>query len=420
MPVRSSGLLLALLLWGGTLLGGAGQGGPGLPERSNLRAAAARVDITPPVGTRLAGFASRTGPSTTVRDPLQAAVLLLDDGATRAAIVTLDLLGVGYDETAAVRGAVTAAADVPARHVLVAASHTHAGPPFSAGDDYGRVVVAAIARAARAAASELRPVTLGYDEDAVTFNVNRRLVSPRGVAEMKPNPDGPVDRRVKVLRLDDGRSLAPAAVLMHATCHPNVFRAENTAISADFPGEARRLVERVYGGTTAVLFLQGPGGDSRPNLPSEDGFRSGDEADLRWAGMELGSAAVRACARLAVRERVASRPSTYAIRVAASSVLLPGKDGAGVRADLQALRVGEHLFLTIPGEPFVEYGFNVEKRLQGRAKVFLVGYANGSIGYICTAGAHRHMGYEPTNSRLKPEAEVVLLRELVALAEKVL
>ena len=85
----------------------------------------------------------------------------------------------------------------------------------------------------------------------------------------------PFHRRVKVLRFDDGRSLEPMCVLMHAVCHPCVFTWGDKLtppfpngfpkMSADFPGEAQTFVETVYGPKTRALFLQGCAGDIRPN-----------------------------------------------------------------------------------------------------------------------------------------------------------
>lgn len=71
----------------------------------------------------------------------------------------------------------------------------------------------------------MRPVTIGYGEDRIDFNINRRKVI-NGRAVVRLNPEGPCDHRVKVLRIDDGRSLEPMAVLMHAVCHPCVFTRE--------------------------------------------------------------------------------------------------------------------------------------------------------------------------------------------------
>ena len=56
-----------------------------------VQAGSAAVDITPPVGSRLAGqFEDRF--AETVHDPLYARALVLDDGRTRVAVVACDLL----------------------------------------------------------------------------------------------------------------------------------------------------------------------------------------------------------------------------------------------------------------------------------------------------------------------------------------
>src|SRR5262249_30720945 len=54
-----------------------------------------------------------------------------------------------------------------------------------------------------------------------------------------------------------------------------------------------------------------------------------------------------------------------------------------------------------------------------RAVPDVVGYANGSIGYICTAQAHKEGGYEPNNSQSGPGAEEILVTESLKLADRV-
>ena len=213
---------------------------------------------------------------------------------------------------------------------------------------------------------------------------------------------------MKVLRIDDGRGPAPMAVVMHAVCHPCVFTWGDKwsppypngypKMSADFPGEAQRFVERVYGAPTQTLFLQGCAGNIRPNLPGFP-YRCGDEADIRWIGRDLGCEVVRTADRTAIREEMAKRPKIYPIKCASAVVDLPGKEKP-VRCEFQALKVGPFLFLTIPGEPFVEYGFQIEKAIADRAIPIVVGYANGNVHYVCTTQAHKEGGYEPNMTPL--------------------
>lgn len=391
---------------------------------SNLKAAVAKVDITPPPDTPVVGHIR---PVNGVRDPLRAGILLLANEQTRAAIVTLDLINAPGEMVAAIRDVVTSKTETPRENIMVAASHNHSGPGWSRETPWSRAMVEKIGQAASAAVGKMRPVTIGYAEDEIDFNINRRKVI-NGRAVVRLNPDGPCDHRVKVLRFDDGQTLEPMAILMHAVCHPCVFTWGDKLtppfpngfpkISADFPGEAQTFVEKIYGPQTSSLFLQGCAGDIRPNLPGVP-YRCGDEADIRWTGRSLGCAVVRAVDRSAIRENLAKRKSIYPLKVVTSTIELPGKKEK-VSCEMQALRVGDFLFLTIPGEPMVEYGFQIEKAIADRAIPIVVGYANDSLGYICTAESHQYGGYEPNMSPLLPEAEPLILDELGRLADKVL
>ena len=397
---------------------------PAFRVESNLKAAASKVDITPPPDTPVVGHIR---PVNGIRDPLRAGILLLANEQTRAAIVTLDLINAPGDMVAAIREVISSKTATPRENIMVAASHNHSGPGWSRETPWSREMVEKIGQAAAASVSKMRPVSIGYAEDEIDFNINRRKVI-NGRAVVRLNPDGPCDHRVKVLRFDDGQTLEPMAVLMHAVCHPCVFTWGDKLtppfpngfpkITADFPGEAQTFVEKIFGPQTNALFLQGCAGDIRPNLPGVP-YRCGDEADIRWTGRSLGCAVVRAVDRSAVRENLAKRKSIYPLKVATSTIELPGKKEK-VACEMQALRVGDFLFLTIPGEPMVEYGFQIEKAIADRAIPIVVGYANDSLGYICTAESHQYGGYEPNMSPLLPEAEPLILDELGRLADKVL
>ncbi|MFN0055264.1 MAG: hypothetical protein ACKV0T_24220 [Planctomycetales bacterium] len=395
------------------------------PIVSNLRAGVAKVDITPDVtGGFLISGHTRTVHE--VRDPLRAGVLLLDNGETKAAIVSMDTVAAWDDMVRLARERIEQETGVPAANILIATSHNHSGPGFEADSAWGSELIDKLGTAARQAADSLRAVTIGYGEDQINFGINRRKVID-GRAVFRLNPDGPNDPRVKVLRFDDGESLTPMAVIMHAVCHPCFFTWGDKGtppypngypkMSADFPGEAQSFVEMCYGKQTSALFLQGCAGDIRPNLPGHP-YRCADEADIQWAGRDLGSAVVRSLAANVTREQLKRRPDYYAIRVANSIVSLPGKEQR-ISTELQAIKIGPYLLLTMPGEPMVEIGFKLEKAIADRAIPIIVGYANGNVGYIATAQAHQEGGYEPNTSRLLPEAEEIIVEELCRLTDRV-
>lgn len=392
---------------------------------SNLRVGVAKVDITPQEVDAIT-VVGHHRQVTGVRDPLRAGVLILDDGETKAAIVTLDIIGAWDDMVKLARENIERETGVPAANIMVAASHNHSGPGYVENLRWAADLIKKLTAAAKAAAGNMRTASIGYGEDRIGFSINRRKTI-NGRAVVRLNPDGPNDQRVKVLRFDDGTSLTPIAVMMHAVCHPCFFTWGDKGsqpypkgypkMTADFPGEAQSFVEMVYGQKTSVMFMQGCAGDIRPNLPGHP-YRCADEADIQWAGRDLGGAVTRALAVSVTREKLQQRASFYPIRVASELIDLPGKDGP-VRSELMAMKVGPFLFLTMPGEPMVEYGFKLERAITDRAIPIIVGYANGNIGYIATADAHTVGGYEPNRSKLKPEAEGVILKQLGILADRV-
>ncbi len=74
----------------------------------------------------------------TVRDPLRAGVLILDDGTTKAAIVTMDVLQAWDALVPLARQKIEAATGVPAANIMITASHNHSGPPYDPLNKWGR------------------------------------------------------------------------------------------------------------------------------------------------------------------------------------------------------------------------------------------------------------------------------------------
>src|SRR5439155_1653140 len=104
--------------------------GPDLPP---IRAGAAWRAITPEVKpggppVRMAGF----GPgrdATGVHDDLDARALVIEAGAQSVALVVLDLIGFFHDEVEKIRReAREREPGLSAAYIMVASTHTHAGP----------------------------------------------------------------------------------------------------------------------------------------------------------------------------------------------------------------------------------------------------------------------------------------------------
>lgn len=101
-----------------------------------------------------------------------------------------------------------------------------------------------------------------------------------------------------------------------------------------------------------------------------------------------------------------ARPAWHPLeRFYANRVLQRAAAPAEVSVPLQALRIGDVLLLTIPGEPFAETGLELKAK-SPLPLTMVLGLTNGYFGYLPTPPQIRLGGYETWvgTNRLEPEA----------------
>lgn len=392
---------------------------------ATMRAGVAKVDITPPPGVSMWGYAGRKGPATGTLDPLYARVLVLEAGNKRIALVTLDFgRPLGPASIAKIREEAEQSSRID--YVLVAASHTHSGPVIQ--DEYPSGVpawetadIAKIGKAIQEAANNLVDVRLGTGYGVAYIGHNRLRDNPDGTVtwfERNPTmiPTAPVDPTVSVLRVDtaDGR---PLAILVNYACHAVVFGPDNLQFSADYPGVMTTTVEKAFEGQPLCFFLQGAPGDINPYFAvtplEQDAIGRRD-----WTGERLGREAARVAKEihteadsdpsLDFREDLLSfhlRWDPEKFRAGLIAAFGPGvlQDFAPqIKPELQmpvaTVLIDRRIaMMTMPGEPFVNYQIDWRNRCPVRDAFFL-GYANGYSGYFPTIRAATLGGYGAGNS----------------------
>ena len=399
-----------------------------------LEAGVSKVDITPPLGLPMYGYADRTKGATGILDPLYARVLVLQAEGKRLALVTLDLGRVfGPPSLARLRDQVTKNSGIS--FLLITASHTHSGPnildeyPGNRTPAWETTQLDKIAAAVAEACAHLTEARLGTGYGRAYIGYNRRRLNPDGTVTMFwENPDklptSPLDPTVSVLRVDTAAG-KPLAILVNYACHPVVFGPDNLEYSADYVGVMAKTVEQSFGSGGAAplcLFLQGGDGDINPYYA--DTHRADDAVKKRdWTGEQLGQEAARvakdiktaadADASLQFTEDTLTVPvrwnaekfrkgmlATYGPKVYADHAELLNSDNP--RREL-ALPVTTVLInkkielMGMPGEPFVDFQINWRDRcpLPG---AFFVGYANGYLDYFPTIRAASEGGYGAADS----------------------
>lgn len=360
---------------------------------AEFRAGAAKVDITPPVGERMSAWPRD---SKGVHDPLYAKALVLDDGKTKMALVTINLSRFGAENTTNVKTIVKEKTGID--NVLCAATHTHSAPlgkdDFPTKEDpWIRQAERNIADVIARAAANLAPAKIGAGFGQVPEGHNRRVVLPDGKVVMhwnnrKRTPTNPVDYQLGVIRIEaiGGK---PIATLINFACHPVIGGHRSQLLSADYPGVLTRLVEEATG--VQCMFLQGAAGDIDPFWtdisPAEGCFEQ-----MEKMGKTIADEA------LSVLKHIVDLKADQSISFHTECVPLASRNDVerknrDIRAEINTVLIGKDLAIaTFPGEFFVEHGISLKQQSRINNTMF-VGYCNDALAYFPTIRSCTEGGY---------------------------
>jgi neutral ceramidase len=420
-------------------------------QETPLQVGLAEIDITPPVGYRMDGyFYERL--NTGQRDPLKAKALVFQQGATRAALVVCDLLGMPLSMSSEVRAVAAKRTGIPAANIAITATHTHTGPLFAgerarvfseqAAAKFGTdplaavkypetlrdklvdVIVAANARLSPAAMELVRT-----EEDRLSFN--RRFHLKDGTVRFNPgvqNPDivraaGPIDPDLPfVLFTQDKKPIGSLSVFaMH------LDTVGGTQYSADYPGQLAAELRREFGDEFISVFGTGTCGDinhidvsgrrrysarligqqlavdvlsARSRVPL-------DHPALRVASARLSLplravSADQAAAAKANMPKVGTNDLPFLAQVETVTTLDLLKRGPKLDTEVQVVRLHPDVAIVLlPGEVFADLGLTIKRRSPFR-HTLVIELSNDNPAYIPTEKAFKEGSYETVNSRIAP------------------
>jgi Neutral/alkaline non-lysosomal ceramidase, N-terminal len=201
------------------------------------------VDITPVISNSkpvyMAGF-GQNRVATGVLDPLKVRAIVFADDKSTIAMVSLDLVGLSYGNTLAVRKRLP-----DFTYVLVSCTHSHEGPdtiglwgpsPFKSGVDreYVRDVEDKIVQAVLQAKKQLKPAiaAIGMARDADLLHDSRE-------------PYVKHDELV-AMRFEEPGKQPPMGILVQWNCHPETLADKNTKLSADYVATTVRTLQEKH------------------------------------------------------------------------------------------------------------------------------------------------------------------------------
>lgn len=373
----------------------------------------ATVDITPPAGLAMAGFAARTAPATGAHDWLTARALIVNN----TALVTVDVIGIDAALSRRVRRRCSLSDDA----VTIVATHTHGGPVSMVGRLW--------ADADESYINELEDSIVTVIDQAANTQQLAQVFGGSGLdpgyAKNRRKTNGPVDQVVPVLRFDNFAK-TPIAILTSYACHPVVLAADNLTWTADYPHYIRETLEAAYPGAVA-LFATGCAGDvntghsaasslsneARPDrsFPTSKTIGVGiAQAVLDAELVELsgGLSATEVNAELGFEQRESGSPLQLAKQWRAEAQ--GSNDLLNIWADWAKHTMGNNLqphpvrctalnwcgaqIIAMPGELFAQTALEIRQSLPSSAPLFVLSYADDNPGYVPHKSAYRDGGYE--------------------------
>ena len=397
-------------------------------ERYKMRAGLAKVNITPPVGLELSGWAF--GPSVGILDELYAKVLLLENNGRKVAIITTDLIGFNTEYATAIREGIASKVNMNAGDVLISCSHTHSGPATmflrrwgEINEDFVHVVEKQIIGAATIAAKGMQEARIGVGKGrADGVGINRR-----------DREGGSVDPEVGVIRVDNSQG-EMMAVLINYSCHPVAVHNYKNLISADFPGYAMGVIEKTKEGRVIALYTTGAAGDINPRqmhdveyaekfgniiggeaLKVAEGIETRPELTLNVVSERVDLPVRKLPTADELKKRIAEgkeklrklkqegTPAYHQLMGAyipiewaqeALDVVETGRTVDHLEMEIKVVRMNDAVLVAIPGEAFVDIGLNI-RQTSPYPYTFVVEMANGTMGYLPTRKTFEQGGYEP-------------------------
>ena len=256
-PFLQTGILLVSLL---LTLQISAQNKPG-----NLKAAAAKISITPGIRDLPKGFKC-------IRDSLYVRVIVLDNGLSRAALITIDAGMIPTSFWMSTTSKIRSQFGIARENILISATHSHSAPFLGGGlrptagsvaDPYTESVENKILEAIAQSIRHLEPATIGYNTGMSYLNMNRDVIDPdTRLWTQGPNYEGSSDKTVAVLTITSLTG-EPIAVYINYAMHANEMFLSG-AISADTPGATCAYIEKYFHHKMIALWTSGAAGDQNP------------------------------------------------------------------------------------------------------------------------------------------------------------
>jgi hypothetical protein len=414
-------------------------------QETRLRAGIARTDITPTEGLYMGGYDMTFRPdrSDGAYGNIYTRALVFDDNTRQIVFVEVDIVSFPDEDYISIRESISAETGIPVENILLGCVHNHAAPypgEQNKDSDWYMHLKKSLVTTVKDAMDDLEPVKIGGETGQSNIAINRRkrmsdtlsyltfdennrsqsygkyktdnpvlIRKMDGVYRLGANPKGPIDNEVGILRIDN-LSGKPKAVLVNYACHGTSLGGKNYKISPEWNGHMLEYVEEKIPGVMGI-FVPGAAGDINPRFVGGlDGYENNLENTANL-GYEIGKEVVKVFQSIDT-----DIPLISGIKLLHQDIICPKRYGEVVKdfrnttigVPVTAIKIDEFVWVTFPVELFHEIGKAIKTSTHARYP-FLIGYCNGSLGYLITQQAYSEGGYEPWSTRFAPITEKIFV-----------
>lgn len=344
--------------------------------------------VTPDPLLPVSGGMGPSRPASKKQGELTVRALVVQDGATKVAIVGADFLGFPSALGNQVRAKVP---EIPGENILIGVTHTHSAPDCYAFPDgkggtgadlpYLQRLCGFMADAIKEAAANARPATLKVATGEARGKIAYNYYAP-----------DLYDPRCSVLQFI-GADDKPFATLVNYAVHPEVLGNERGICSPDLCGP---LYDRIasQGGGTAIFMNSAQGGMVTADVRRTDGGENNTWAECERIGNLLADEALRIVHDAPVQRQpkltCLARTVTFPIDapvmrqvLAASPLGYKTTPEGAAQTQVNLINLGNAQILTIPGEALPNIGYYLKRKMRGEHNL-LFGLTNDAFGYMLT------------------------------------
>jgi neutral ceramidase len=432
-------------------------------DQPKIKAGIGETIITPPdpVNQHMEGYDRGATTSTGIHDDLHTRSIVIEGAdSTTIVLMTVAVLNMSEPVMDLIRSGVQQQTGIPFNNIAISSTHTHSGPVTGNPDSsYCRFLIKRSIESAVQAWKSRIPAKIGFGSTEIFgLAMNDRRMNFGGLTD---------DPQAGIIKIEDAKGKL-MGVFFNYGCHPSTLDLHNLLFTEDWPFFSIKGIKDKLGSNVIVGYFQSAQGDAKVGYSAElsavgaymYGVRtfgyaekkgkimtdavlallpsiitSGDlvvkatydhfdfphrttypythEEAIRWqkeAGAKLAEKEKLLGIKIGPRTLDTYKADLWLANQAVNQSLIIENNPhpAPVRMPMQAIRLGNTIFVTFPCEVFTEIGLEVKKQSLYK-NTFILGVAGGFTGYIPTSKEYLEQGYAVNGSPYAPECEQLII-----------